>query len=186
MLCPYCEAVIAPTAKECPECRLTYSKACHLFGAPPRMGYEVHDSTHTLTATETSSLRRKIHQLNDKYPDLAIRVIFHHFPQPHPLRTYAFWIFNAGQLSIAEERGSTNHTIAWLIDPSRGECAMIPGYGLEPHVSETVMSGLLDEAIPFFQSGEWHQGIQVLLQELDLHLETFATPVGLAKSTGDY
>lgn len=176
MTCPYCEAPIAPSAQECGNCHLTFSKTCALFGAGPRVHREVYDSTRQLTIAQQKEIQKHILRIRTKYPQLFVQVFLHSFPPPHPFRTQVFWLFNASGFSGDTRRGPNNHTLLIAIDPVRREASLMPGYGLEPFLDEETMTKLLDSAQTHWQRGDWPAGILSLLNTLDTHLETIAQP----------
>ena len=176
MTCPYCESPIPSDAPSCQACHLTFPKTGALFGAVPRIHHEVFDSTRQLTTTQQKSILKHIHRTQGKYPQLYIQVVLHSFPPPHPIRTQVFWLFNAAAFSGNTRRGSDNHTLLIAIDPGRMESAIMPGYGLEPLINESLLAELLDEAAPSWKRGDWSAGILCLLDKLDSHLKDLTEP----------
>lgn len=176
MRCPYCDTPLEPAAEQCGECHLTFSKACSLFGVAPRISRDVYDSTHHLTASAAAAIQRRMDRLIRKYPELELRLVIHSFPQPHPLKTYTFWLFNAAELSSTSHRGSRNHLLLVLIDPSREEVAMMPGYGLEPLAPPEIMDSMLAEAAHLLNENRIQEAYESILTRLDAHLMTVAEP----------
>lgn len=185
MTCPYCEAPIAPAAQECESCHLTFPKTSALFGAMPLIHREVHDSTRQLTKSHKKDIQKHILRLRMKYPQLYVQVILYPFPPPHPMRTQVFWMFNAAGFSGDTRRGPGNHTLVIAIDPARREVALMPGYGLEPFMDESLLTNLLDSSDTFWQIGDWPGGIISLLGRLDSHLEIMTQPHDRRLTTPD-
>lgn len=176
MRCPYCEAPLTASVDGCPHCHLTFSKTTKLFGVAPRIHNEIHDSTRQLTASHASAIRKQIATLRHRYPQLHLQILFHSFPQPHPLRTQVFWMFNAAGISSETHRGSQNHTILIAVDPVRKEAAVMVGYGFEPHFTDQQLTGLLQLATADWKRGDWSAGTATILHEIDTHLASFAIP----------
>ena len=167
MRCPYCEAPVDASASTCGSCHLTFPKTCALFGALPRVQREVHDSVGVLTAKQIKDMQRQIMRIRGKYPQLYVQVLFYSSSKAHPMRTQVFWLFNAAAFSGDTHRGIGNHTFLVAIDPSAGEAALMPGYGLEPLLDEDLLGEMLDCAGDFWEDGDWVGGVSSILNMLD-------------------
>lgn len=179
MQCPYCQSALHPQTTECPACRLTFPRTVTLLGATPRMAPSISDSTGSLNAPEINKLRKKIDALQRRYPQLVLQVVLRSLPHEHPFNLYAFWLFNAGAFAGEARRGKNNHAILLLIDPTRQESALMPGYGLEALLRPEALGHLLDLAGPVWEAGMWMEGIERVLGGLDKLLES----VGVAEES---
>jgi uncharacterized membrane protein YgcG len=72
-----------------------------------------------------------------------------------------------------------------VIDPFREEAAIVPGYGLEPFLTDESLDRLLDLASPAWQNLRWTDGILRVLDGLDLLLESIAVAASAAER-GDF
>lgn len=100
---------------------------------------------------------------------------------------HAFWLFNAGAFAGEAKRGKNNHAVLVVVDPVRMECAIVPGYGLEPLLRQEALDHLLEMAGPAFESGRWDLGFTVILDGLDQLLETVTVVAESgAGAGGDY
>lgn len=167
MRCPYCQASLNPLTTECPACRLTFPRTVSLLGVTPRMAPGVSDNANALSAGEAARIRRKIGQIQLRFPQAVLQVIIRPLPKEHPFSLYAFWLFNAGAFAGEGRRGKNNHAILLLIDPARKESALMPGYGLESLLSPEALGHLLDLASPVWDAGLWAEGIERVLDGLD-------------------
>lgn len=187
MQCPYCRFSLRANAIECPACRLSYPRTCALLGAVPRLSPVVADTTRSLASADHDLLKRRIAAIEKRFPELSLQVVIHHFPKEHPFSMHAFWLFNAAALDGVGKRGGDNHALLLTIDPARGESALMPGYGLEPFLSDEGLGHLLDLAGPAWAEGRWTDGIMRVLDGLDQWLETIAIPkVGQVQSKGEF
>ena len=176
MRCPFCESPLSPSSTVCDKCHLTFPKTCALFGTPPHIHNEIYDSTRLLTVSQSTSIHRHIARIRAKYPELKIQIVFHSFPPPHPIKTQVFWLFNAAGISMEIHRGTKNRTILIAIDPSSKLAAMMSGYALESCLDENHMNRLLESAEPHWANGDWAEGINTILNQLDSHFSSVATP----------
>lgn len=159
-------------APECPACRLTFPRASALVGAMPRLLTVVADTTGQLKKSTTRKLHKQILRVQRRYPQLVIQMVMHRFVAEHPFSMHAFWLFNAGAFAGEAKRGKDNYALLILVDPSREEAAIVPGYGLEPLLQQQALDHLLEMSSPAFQSKKWELGLEVMLEGLEQLLET--------------
>lgn len=176
MLCPFCKTPLRTVATECSACRLTFPRTSALLGALPRFSPVVSDSTQQLGAANEAKLRKRIAKLHHRFPQLVMQVVVHYFPIDHPFAMHVFWMFNAGNYAGDSKRGKDNHALLFALDPSRGEAAIIPGYGLEIFLKTETLDHLLELAGPAWDKQLWTEGILQVLDGLDQLLESIAIP----------
>ncbi len=187
MHCPFCQTPLKADAAECPACRLSYARTSSLLGPLPRFSPVVADTTRQLKETELDQLRGRIKKVEDRFPQLILNVVMHHFPAEHPFAMHAFWLFNASNYAGNSRRGSSNHALLLAVDPARGESAIIPGYGLEDCLKTEALDQLLHLASPAWKATRWAEGIAQVIDGLDQLLESIAIPEVIKTSkSGDY
>lgn len=176
MRCPYCQIPLQADAAECAACRLTFPRTSALLGALPRLAPVVADTTRLLGAADQAKLKKRIAEIQRRFPQLVMQVVMHAFPAEHPFAMHVFWLFNAGNFAGDSRRGKDNHALLVALDPTRGEAAIMPGYGLEPFLKPETLDHLLELAGPAWESGRWADGISRVLDGLDQLLESIAVP----------
>ncbi len=186
MQCPFCQTPLKPDAAECPACRLTFPRTSALVGALPRLAPVVADTTRQLGAPEQARLKKRIARIQRRFPQLVLQVVMHSFPEEHPFSMHVFWLFNAGNFAGDSHRGKSNHALLVALDPSRGEAAIMPGYGLEPFLKRETLDHLLELAGPAWETGRWADGILRVLDGLDQLLESVAIPDDGAATGGEF
>lgn len=174
MRCPYCAARLEEESPECPGCRVNLRRAARLLGPVPRIPDSLHDATSALTHPERKQIARRIEQLEHRFPQCRLQLMFRHFAGEHPLQLHAFWIFNLGGYWTDAENRSENRGILLLVDPIDGESALMPGYGLEPFLAHDELDELLAMAEPHWAEKAWAEGALVLLDGLETLLERAA------------
>lgn len=173
--CPYCQTPLRPNVAECPACMLTFPRTSALVGALPRLSPIVADTIGCLRGGDSTKLNRRIQKLQQRFPQLTVQVVMHRFPAEHPFTMHAFWLFNAGAFAGEFKRGKDNRALLIAVDPYRQESAIVPGYGLEPLLQQEALDHLLEMSGPAFGDGKWLIGFEVLLDGLELLLETVST-----------
>ncbi len=187
MQCPYCQTLQQADAPECPACRLTFPRTSALVGALPRLAPVVSDTTRSLGSAEQAKLKLRIAGMQRRYPQLVLQVVMHQFPEEHPFSMHVFWLFNAGNFAGDIRRGKDNHALLVALDPTRGEAAIMPGYGLEPFITPEALDHLLELAGPAWETGRWADGLFRVLDGLDQLLESIAIPDAAAgHETGEF
>jgi uncharacterized membrane protein YgcG len=153
----------------------------------PRLEPLVADTTRSLSSADRALLKRRLMAIRRRFPQLVPQVVMHRFPAEHPFSMHVFWLFNAANFAGNSRRGSDNHALLLAIDPERREAAVMPGYGLEPFLTEEAFGHLLELAGPAWDRGRWTDGILRVLDGLDAWLETVALPVDAAVTEkGEY
>ncbi|MFT3992011.1 MAG: hypothetical protein QM680_11430 [Luteolibacter sp.] len=188
MRCPYCQLLL-PTAdaEECPTCRLSFPRTCSLEGALPRLAAKVADTTRLLSAPHQAKLKRRIQEIEFRFPELHLQLVMHQFPAEHPFSMHVFWLFNAAAFAGDNLRGNDNRSILIVLDPSRHESALMPGYGLEAFLNEETIAHLLDLASPTWEKQQWGEGFLRVLDGLDAQLERAGIEISRdSPMTGDY
>jgi len=176
MQCPFCQTLQQADASECPACRLTFPRTSALVGALPRLAPVVADTTRSLGAAAEAKLKLRIAEIQRRFPQLVLQVVMHVFPEEHPFSMHAFWLFNAGNFAGDISRGKDNHALLVVLDPARGEAAIVPGYGLESFLRTEALDHLLVLAGPAWENSRWADGLLGVLDGLDRLLESIAIP----------
>ena len=147
-----------------------------LLGSAPRLAGTLSDSANLIPASDHGRLRKRIADIQERFPQLVLEVVTFRFPAEHPFSTHVFWLFNAVDFAGSMHRGKDNHAIMLVLDPGRLEAAIIPGYGLEPFLTDEALGHLLDLAAPAWEENRWADGVLRVLDGLDTWLETIAIP----------
>lgn len=142
----------------------------------PRLSPAVADTTRLLTQSDHTRLKKRILEIQQRFPELALQVVVHGFGPEHPFSMHAFWLFNAGNFAGDGQRGKDNRSLMVALDPGRGESAIVPGYGLEPFLKGETLDHLLELAGPAWEAGRWADGLLRVLDGLDQLLESIASP----------
>jgi uncharacterized membrane protein YgcG len=153
---------------------LTFPRTGTLVGAMPRLSPIVADTVGRLKGGDCTKLKRRIQRLQKRFPQLTVQLAMHRFAAEHPFTMHAFWLFNAGAFAGEFQRGKDNHALLIVVDPFRQESAIVPGYGLESLLKQEALDHLLEMSGPAFGEGKWLIGFEVLLDGLELLLETIS------------
>lgn len=168
--CPACRTPAIETDVACRQCGFSLEAADRAFGIPPHLTPPLADLAGVLGAFERKRALRVIQQVERRFPQLTIAAVLTEVPEQTPLSTYAFWLFNRGQLTSAVEKGGDNRLVMLLIDTGAAQAATMLGYGLEPFVQETRLQSCLQAARQALLRGHHGQAIEAFTRELDRQL----------------
>ena len=171
MRCPYCATDLDEHSPECPACRLDLGRAARLLGPVPRIEPGVCDSTGALTPGERKRLKRRTAAITGRFPQVRVQLVFRHFTDGQPIGLHAFWMFNLGAFSTETEKLGGNRNLLLLVDPIAAEASIIPGYGLEPFLTDEELDDLLGMAADEWAGKQWCGGALTLLDGLEALLE---------------
>lgn len=171
MRCPYCRSPLTELAPECPQCRLNLNRVASLVGPVPRITPGISDSTGAITRREAKRLLKRVERIRQRFPQIRIQILVHHFPQNHPFELHVFWIFNLGGLFRDNEKAGENHTVLIALDPIANQSSVMVGYGLEPFITVNQLDEILEPAVPAWSDRAWAEGLEIVLDELEPLLE---------------
>lgn len=174
MRCPYCRTALTELTSECPGCQLNLSRATALLGPVPRIENGVSDHCEAFTPKERKDLLQRVHALQERFPQVRLQVLCHHFPDTQPFPLYVFWIFNMGGISRDPEKAGHNRTILLVLDPLGHKSALTVGYGLEPFLTEAALDQVLELASPAWTDQAWAEGTTAAIDGLGALLDTAA------------
>ena len=109
-------------------------------------------------------------EFEQRFPGLQFTTLIHDAPAGVPPRPYLFWLFNRCGLHSALEKGGANRYVLFWIAPNTRQAAVIIGYGLEPLLSDQILSEALAAAAPHVTSGRWSQAGVAFARSLDQSL----------------
>jgi uncharacterized membrane protein YgcG len=147
-----------------------------LLGVLPRLAPAVADTTRSLNPAEQQKLKQEIVRIQRRFPQLVLQVVMHEFGPEHPFSMHVFWLFNAGNFAGDSRRGKDNHALLLALDPTRGEAAIMSGYGLEPFLNQKSLNHLLELGGPAWENSNWAEGIFRVLDDVDELLESISIP----------
>jgi uncharacterized membrane protein YgcG len=133
---------------------------------PPLLTPPVADLAGVLSPADHRSIRAAIAALHAEFPQVSICAMFVNIPPGVPAAVYTFWLFNRAQLFSAVEKGGDNLGVLLLIDPSSLKAVVMPGYGLEPFVSEDALRICLETMVRSLRSGNLREAILSALAAL--------------------
>lgn len=169
--CPSCGAPQETTASSCTACGFNLDLAKQRFGAIPRYGIHVTDSTEAvLTLSEYRGIERRLRQFENQFPQSRFSVFFTAMLPGQKLEDYTFWLFNSCHFTPFDSKLSNNFALLLTVDlQSRSACLMI-GYGLEPYLSASDLEALAGRGLPAFRKARYADGARAIIAAVGAEL----------------
>ncbi len=179
MQCPRCRCPVADDPA-CPECGLSMPELDHKFGVVPRHSQEITDSAGFFSARERGKLRRHLHLLHGRFPEIRLSVFSCNVPN-RPARPYGFWLFNRCRFHEVGLKLGRCHSLLLLFNRADSTVSLTGGYGLEGVLDERALEEILRAAVPAWSQAAYLEGTLRMLAELTDQLrkahERVASPV---------
>ncbi len=172
MHCPYCQNPVEEESTGCMACGLDLGKLDQVLGIPPALGAGLRDEGQMLKRSDARQVRKVIAQFCHRFPQIRLALVLEETSAVLPLRTWAWWLFNRANFSVALDKGFANRDILLVLDPRRCQAALTIGYGLEPFVGQRDLAAALEVAQSALRARDWGEASIQILKTLDHILET--------------
>ena len=151
--CPACGGAVKSDAKWCPNCRFTGADSAVIFPDPPPPLLPILDAVGLLRDADLREIEVARDSLRRRFPQFHWRICTVSLPEGTALPVFGFWLLNVCPLDgpeTAEERAST---FLLLVDVASGQAAVIPGYAVEPYLSDDDWKTILTDMTAPWQAG---------------------------------
>lgn len=137
------------------------------FGFVPRHSLTVTDLALLLSQVEFDQINDRVVAFNQKFPGVALAIIFAKLPAVRKPSEYCFWLINRGNFAESEAKLGRNRTILLLFDAGRPAASIMVGYGLEHLLSESDLTKVLDLVADFLRARNFHGAALACVQAVD-------------------
>jgi len=151
MRCPCCRRPLPEQAPACPHCEFSLASAAQYFGELPKLEFPLTDLAVALGLRKRRSVRDALLGMSQVFPQLSFAAVLAKSDARVPLGAHAFWLFNLGGLSAAQESGGLCRLVLLVLDVENTRAACMIGYGLEPFVPEESLDRVAAAALPDLQ-----------------------------------
>ncbi|MBA2623493.1 MAG: TPM domain-containing protein [Chthoniobacterales bacterium] len=166
MKCPSCAQPLAAPEARCPQCKVTLQKLDMKFGMVPRHSQFLTDRTDTLSLSEMKRLREALRRFEVMFPQSLFSVFVGELPAGTLVGEYAFWLMNRARFSSLERTLGENFNTLLVIDLHAQAAALMTGYGLESHLTEPDLQGVLEEFSAAMRGGNLAAAIHAGMEGL--------------------
>lgn len=154
MRCPCCRQPLADQAPACPHCEFNLASAGQYFGQPPTLEFPLTDLAGVLGFGQRRPVRDALLAMSTTFPQLSFAAVLVKSDARVPLGAHAFWLFNAGALTAAQDSGEHCRLVLLLLDVAHTRAACAIGYGLEPFIPQEALDRIAAAALPDLQRGK--------------------------------
>ncbi len=168
MNCPSCLNTLFADAEECPACGFSLAVAATRFGAVPRYGVHVTDTTYEeLTNHDFNRIKARCESFEKKFPESRFSVFITRLLPGQSAREYAFYVFNRCQFTRMTDKLGKNFGLLLLINMTARETSLMAGYGLESMLSEEALEKILDAGTVKFRAGKLAAGALLCINQAE-------------------
>ena len=112
------------------------------------------DLVAALGAMKKRAVREALLGMSRTFPQLSFAAVLAQVETRVPLAAHAFWLFNTGGLTAAQESGGLCRLVLLELDVPNARAACMIGYGLEPFVPQDALDRIAGAALPDLQKGD--------------------------------
>ena len=136
MVCPSCLLRLPEPVNRCPGCQFTGADTVDLFplALPPLQ--MMLDAAGLWSDEEHERIRHRVERLRRRFPQIHWSLCSLDAGEVVNLRLFGFWLLNASPLSSHETEEQRAWTVLLLFNGASGKVALVPGYGVEPWLTD--------------------------------------------------
>jgi len=153
-------------APDCPHCGYHGWTCVEKFPWIPPPLQRAMDVDGRLSATERAQIDQAAEPLEQALPQVRVHVCLGHLHADTDPREFGFWLLNASVPPDSEAASHRSWSILLVIDRSSRRASLTVGYGLDPYVSDAVLTDCLKAAAGDFAKGRYGRGAAVCIRKL--------------------
>lgn len=166
-ICPSCGSPVG-SAEACPSCGFTSDGLDRKYGAAPRYGARVTDSSfRELTVSEIKRLDKILLRFEHRYPQCRFCVFLVTLREGWSLGEYTFHLANCCHFQPPTVRGGENRVILMTVAFEEGLAALSTGYGLEPFLPRSDLRMVIERAGPLLVAKKYIQAVRLAVRTVD-------------------
>ncbi|MFD0894929.1 TPM domain-containing protein [Luteolibacter ambystomatis] len=144
-VCPSCLVHLPQAAAACPSCRFSGEDTMKMFPHPLPPLQPVLDAANLWSESERSTIVRRVKKTRHRFPQIHWSLCTLDAAAIDNPRLFGFWMLNASPLAEGETADQRAWTVLMVINGATGKAAIVPGYGVEPWLSDDQWHKLLLE-----------------------------------------
>ncbi len=183
--CPSCYGSLKPDTKWCPTCNFTGNDSTAMFPDPPPPLLPLLDAAGLLKADDIRKIETARDRLRRRFPQFHWRICTVSLPVDTRLSLFGFWLLNVCPLYDQETLADRNSTVLLLINADTGQAAVVPGYAVEPFLSDEEWKAILRTMIEPWKSGNPSAAILQFFKSSRRHLDLSWKRFGTRHSSGN-
>ncbi len=167
MKCPHCSTSVAPDQGACTSCGFSAEAIRAYLGADWVRLERITDVSGRLNLRDTRHLETVLDEFERRFPQCFMAAYTGVLPETLTLSDLGFWLINHGAFQTRQISRRNDFAIVMLVDPLREQAAIIVGYALEKHLTESILTGILKQARGQLQRGQIAAAIELVCRRIE-------------------
>lgn len=138
-------------------------------GAAPAME-ELMDTASCWSDKELKFLREQLKRMRSRFPQIHWCLLAIQASEQMSMRLFNFWFFNASPTETQEQRERRPWTILLTYEKTQGQVAVMPGYQIEPMLSDDEWYDLLNSMKVSWREGGMKRAYREFFRDLESKL----------------
>ena len=156
LTCPSCREALNSATSRCPKCGFVAEKAVEKFPFPAPPLATVIDPSGLATAEEKKEVADAIEKARKKVPQVHFVNCIVSMGADINLGEFGYWMLNAAEMPEGNDK--KHFTVLFLIDPKAKALSVTVGYGIEPFVTDSEWTSVLNEVKDHFSREKLGEG----------------------------
>lgn len=152
-VCPSCLQRLPESVNLCPACGFTGADTVAMFPLPLPPLQLVFDAAGLWSDAELLKIKERLEDLQRRFPQIHWSLYSMDAGEVSNLRLFGFWLLNASPMADGETEEQRAWTVLLVFNGASGKVALVPGYGVEPWVSDLQWTQAL-----LTMSTDWNRG----------------------------
>lgn len=166
MRCPCCSQTIHKSAEVCPHCGGDFPRLERVYRDFERRVRRPHDVAGVLRIQQRRQMEDWIRSLERAFPDLYISVALVALGDGQDVRSFGFWLMNAGDFDDVADTAYEEGAVILVLDVHKKQMCLHFGYLLDGLVGETEAFDLVSRAHPYLLESDYMNAVEVVLKKL--------------------
>jgi hypothetical protein len=180
--CPACGGPLKHDSDWCPACGFTGAHSMDLFPEAPPPLMPILDAAGIFSGRDVRKIETARDKLRRRFPQFHWRVCTAVLPAEANLAVFGFWLLNVCPFHGKETAEDRAATVLLLIDGGTGKVAAVPGYAVEPVLSDESWKAVLAGMAGPWRAGRPVEAVILFFKNTRIHLERAWKSYGARRS----
>jgi RNA polymerase subunit RPABC4/transcription elongation factor Spt4 len=180
--CPACGGPLKHDSDRCPACGFTGAHSMDLFPEAPPPLMPILDAAGIFDGSGVRKIEAARDRLRRRFPQFQWRVCTVVLPPGADLAVFGFWLLNVCPFHGKETAQDRAATVLLVIDGGTGRVAAVPGYAVEPVLSDENWKAILGAMAGPWRAGDPVEAVIRFFKNARIHLERAWKSYGARRS----
>ena len=180
--CPACGGPLKHDSDWCPACGFTGAHSMDLFPEAPPPLMPILDAAGIFSGRDVRKIETARDKLRRRFPQFHWKVCTVVLPAEADPAVFGFWLLNVCPLHGKETAEDRAATVLLLIDGHTGQVVAVPGYAVEPVLSDESWKVILATMAGPWRAGQPVEAVILFFKNTRIHLERAWKSYGARRS----